>query len=293
MADKIRDKINLLKSFIFGVLTITPGTAASGKTPAADNKEALISALMFYEGCTTTAYKCAAGVCTVGIGNTKFPDGTPVAFGYEIKDKGELEKLVTAHVEKEIEPVMNTGIKRRLASREKNSLISLCYNCGAKVLENNNKRTRLAAAVETNNKNVIVQEFLKYVYITRKNKKTGKKQKVYSEGLAVRRCLELFVYFGYISESNIKDFYIGGYRGLKLSDFAKKTGSGYILKTDLATIKKIKQHCSKTPLPEEAAETAWFGGDKTVREYLNSLSFYQYDKTKSLAMNNKRNSRAM
>ena len=31
-----------------------------------------------WEGCKLTAYKCPAGVWTIGIGTTRYPDGRPV-----------------------------------------------------------------------------------------------------------------------------------------------------------------------------------------------------------------------
>ena len=40
-----------------------------------------------WEGCKLTAYKCPAGVWTIGIGTTCYPDGRPVKQGDKITDQ--------------------------------------------------------------------------------------------------------------------------------------------------------------------------------------------------------------
>lgn len=289
MAGNVKDRIRRLKTLITA-LTFIPGAgfASGGANQEAGAEKSLLTTLMFYEGCSETAYRCQAGVCTVGIGSTKLPDGSPVTDGYRIKSLNELEQLVKAHIKREIAPVMASCIKRKLQPNERNALISLCYNCGTKVLGEKGRPSALAKAVNARDNKTVMREFLKYMYITRKNSKTGRKSKVLSEGLGVRRCGELYEYLGLLSADEMRNFYIGGYRGLKLADLTRKkvvrvkTKSGvkakteYSLRMDLAAVKKFKEHCRTAPNREEAAEMAWFGGNRTVENYLNKLTYYAF-----------------
>lgn len=291
MAGNIKEKIRRLKTLLTALSFIPGAGFASGSANAqsGDGEEkSLIATLMFYEGCSETAYRCQAGVCTVGIGSTKLPDGSPVTDGYRIKSPQELEQLVKAHIKREIAPVMSSCIKRKLKPCERNALISLCYNCGTKVIGEKGRPSVLAKAVNAHDNKTVMREFLKYMYITRKNSKTGKKTKVLSEALGVRRCGELYEYLGLLSAEEMRNFYIGGYRGLKLADLTRKKVSGvktksgvkakteYSLKMDLGAVKKFREHCRTAPSWKDAAEMAWFGGDRTVQNYLDRLTYYAF-----------------
>lgn len=291
MSDKIRDKIDKLKCLIVGGVTLFSGTAATAGNASEDGKskvkamdefvvaksveqKEIIPTLLFYEGCVNEAYKCEAGVSTVGIGITKFPNGEPIPANYKIKSQQELTDLVTAHLKREIYPALKTYVKRHLDDNELVALVSLCYNCGVGVLGKNGKPSLLTQAVNSKNRNAVVSEFLKYIYITKKNKKTHKSRKVMSNSLGVRRCGELYCYLGLLSAKDMTSFYIGGQRGLDFSDFTVKLSSGkYGLRKDLGALKKFKDHCRKAPSAEECKKFKLprFGGDKTVYEYITQV----------------------
>lgn len=79
-----------------------------------------------HEGFSENAYKCPAGIWTIGYGNTKWEDGTPVKKGDTItKEKAEalLNHYLINHVRPKIADL-------QLTERQYEALESLIYNIG-------------------------------------------------------------------------------------------------------------------------------------------------------------------
>lgn len=80
-----------------------------------------------YEGCELKAYKCPAGVNTIGYGTTIYPDGKKVCMGDKITLERASECLLL-YVEQNIDPVLS-GMT--LSSNQRIALYSLIYNIGS------------------------------------------------------------------------------------------------------------------------------------------------------------------
>lgn len=79
-----------------------------------------------YEGFRATAYKCPAGVWTIGYGSTKWEDGTPVKKGDTItqeKAEGLLNDYLIRYVRPKIADL-------NLKPYQQEAIESLCYNIG-------------------------------------------------------------------------------------------------------------------------------------------------------------------
>lgn len=79
-----------------------------------------------YEGLSLKAYKCPAGIWTIGYGITKYPDGTPVKQGDEIT-QSKAEALLLDYIINQIMPhIRDLG----LTSNQEAAVCSLVYNIG-------------------------------------------------------------------------------------------------------------------------------------------------------------------
>lgn len=79
-----------------------------------------------YEGLSLKAYKCPAGVWTIGYGTTVYPDGKPVKMGDTIT-KDEATALLLDYVINQILPhIRDLG----LTSNQEAAVCSLIYNIG-------------------------------------------------------------------------------------------------------------------------------------------------------------------
>ena len=82
-----------------------------------------------FEGCKLTAYKCPAGVWTIGIGSTHYGDGTPVTKNRTLPNEGAAIALLAATIGQYEKAVNATGVE--LTQNEYDALVCLCYNIGA------------------------------------------------------------------------------------------------------------------------------------------------------------------
>ncbi len=82
-----------------------------------------------YEGLRLEAYKCPAGVWTIGYGNTTHPDGTPVKQGDMITDV-QAEAYLNDYLIRNVYPVFGK-IPYTLSMWQKEALSSLIYNWNA------------------------------------------------------------------------------------------------------------------------------------------------------------------
>ena len=81
-----------------------------------------------YEGFKPQAYKCPAGVWTIGYGTTVYPDGTPVKKGDQITQE-RAEALLIDYIIRNIKPIFDK-IPYRLTQGQEDAICSLVYNVG-------------------------------------------------------------------------------------------------------------------------------------------------------------------
>ena len=80
-----------------------------------------------YEGIRLKAYKCSAGVQTIGIGSTRYEDGSPVQAGDVLPSEAAAYKLFAntlGQYERAVSKL--SGLKQC----QFDALVSLCYNIG-------------------------------------------------------------------------------------------------------------------------------------------------------------------
>ena len=94
-----------------------------------------------YEGIRLQAYKCPAGVWTIGRGITVYPDGNPVKEG-DIITKEYADVLETDYFIKKVDPII-IGMKKNFTKRQKEALGSLIFNVGGNAF----KKSKLYTAI--------------------------------------------------------------------------------------------------------------------------------------------------
>jgi lysozyme len=138
-----------------------------------------ITLICSFEGYSSKAYKCPAGIPTIGFCTIKYPNGTPVKMGdtctnaqallwleFEVNEKSAYLNQIIGHANLE------------LNQNEYDAIVSITYNCGSGILKEG--RT-FGDAIRSKNKQKIADSFLPYCKIT----KFG--IKVTSKGLLNRR----------------------------------------------------------------------------------------------------------
>ena len=81
-----------------------------------------------FEGCRLNAYKCSAGVPTIGYGNTYYPNGDKVKMGDTItleQAKDLLDDLIVRY-----ERIVESKLKVDVKQNEFDALVSHTYNTG-------------------------------------------------------------------------------------------------------------------------------------------------------------------
>ena len=82
-----------------------------------------------FEGCKLLSYKCPAGVWTIGIGSTRYADGSPVKANQALPNEAAAIQLLTKTLAS-YEHTVNT-IGTELTQNEYDALVCLCYNIGS------------------------------------------------------------------------------------------------------------------------------------------------------------------
>lgn len=126
-----------------------------------------------YEGCRLTAYKCPAGIWTIGWGSTVYEDGKPVRQGDKITQK-RADELLDWYVKNKIK------VPAGLNKSQIEALQSLIYNIGQGAFD------------KSSLKKAIVAKDWKAVY---KNWDWVTGGGVFLKGLAKRRAEELILFF--------------------------------------------------------------------------------------------------
>lgn len=88
-----------------------------------------INLIKSFEGCKLTAYRCPAGIPTIGFGNTFYKNGNKVKLGDKITQEQADELLVNLLPRYE-QTVLN-NIKVALNQNQFDALVSFCWNCGS------------------------------------------------------------------------------------------------------------------------------------------------------------------
>ena len=88
-----------------------------------------IALIKEFEGCKLKAYKCPAGVWTIGIGSTRYANGSKVKEGDKLRDESEAGELLKATLATFTHAV-NTAIHPPMTQNEFDALVCLCYNIG-------------------------------------------------------------------------------------------------------------------------------------------------------------------
>lgn len=139
-----------------------------------------INLIKKFEGCYLKAYKCPAGVWTIGYGTIKYPDGKSVKEGEEIS-LYRAETLLTNEVEN-----FAKQIKLNVNQNQFDSLVSFCYNLGIGAFNSSTlKKKIIANPVDLS----IRDEFMKW------NKAKVKGVLTELKGLTNRRKAEADLYF--------------------------------------------------------------------------------------------------
>jgi lysozyme len=135
-----------------------------------------------FEGLRLNAYKCSAGVPTIGYGSTFYPDKSNVKMGDVLRDKEEAEVLlINTLVDFDIYVSKYTR-SVNLTQYQFDALVSFAFNCG---LGNLSKSTLLKKVLSNHNDKDIALEFAKW------NRGGGK----VLQGLVKRRQKEAELYF--------------------------------------------------------------------------------------------------
>ncbi|WP_235912553.1 glycoside hydrolase family protein [Velocimicrobium porci] len=130
-----------------------------------------INLIKQFEGCYLTAYKCPAGVWTIGYGTTGKVDGKQICSGMKI-NKQKAEQLLKKDLE-QFEKAVSAIVKVPINQNQFDALVSFSYNCGSSAL----RKSTLLRKLNQKDYKGAAEEFLKW------NKAGGK----VLAGLARRR----------------------------------------------------------------------------------------------------------
>ena len=96
-----------------------------------------------FEGCRLTAYRCSAGVWTIGYGHTGTVDGKAVASGMTIT-AAKATDLLKKDLAK-FEAAVNAYVTAPITQNMFDALVSFAYNCGAGALKGSTLLKKLNA----------------------------------------------------------------------------------------------------------------------------------------------------
>ncbi len=136
----------------------------------------LIDFIKIEEGVYLKAYKCPAGVWTIGIGSTFYEDGSKVKSG-DVIDNKRAEKLLEKYLTDVSARVIKETVKVELTQGMFEALCSFIYNVGEGAFKSSTLLKLLNKSEYTN----ASKEFLKW------NKLTKNGMKITSLGLTKRR----------------------------------------------------------------------------------------------------------
>jgi lysozyme len=111
-----------------------------------------------FEGCKLKAYKCPAGVWTIGVGSTHYSNGSKVLPNDVLISKEAALELL-ADTLKNFEETVARHVKVIITQHEFDALVSLCYNIGP---TNFNSSTLLKLLNAGEPAEVVVKQFVRW-----------------------------------------------------------------------------------------------------------------------------------
>ena len=111
-----------------------------------------------FEGCKLEAYKCPAGVWTIGVGSTLYEDGSKVQKGDYLESEDEAMDLLALTLGK-YEQSVAKAVHVPLTQNEFDALVSFTYNVGGANLASS---TLLKLLNSGESKSIVAQEFHKW-----------------------------------------------------------------------------------------------------------------------------------
>lgn len=133
--------------------------------------------IIAFEGIELKAYKCPAGVWTIGVGHTGYVDGQPVRRGMVITS-AQAERLLEKDLESVEQYLERQPFALRLKQCQFDALASFIFNVGKGAFETSTMRKKLCLGAADEE---VAAEFMRWVYGT----VSGKKEKL--AGLVHRR----------------------------------------------------------------------------------------------------------
>ena len=97
------------------------------------------------EGFSAKPYKCPAGVWTIGLGSTRYEDGTPVKPTDPPITLDRSRQIVAATLASEYEPAVQRYVQVPLTQGQYDALVDFAYNAGAQNLRTSTLLKKLNA----------------------------------------------------------------------------------------------------------------------------------------------------
>lgn len=145
-----------------------------------------LAMIVGFEGIELEAYKCPAGVWTIGVGHTGMVDGAPIRRGMRISEE-KARALLCLDLESVERYLTNQPFLKRLRQQQFDALSSFIFNIGKGAFETSTMRKKLCKGASDEE---IAEEFGRWVYGT----VNGKKERL--AGLVKRREKEREMFLG-------------------------------------------------------------------------------------------------
>jgi len=150
----------------------SPTNAPSATTPPSDMKktpkfeqtrtiragDSAYALIKKWEGFRASPYQCSAKVWTVGIGTTRYPDGSPVTERSPDVTEAQALLLLKDYVQKQIEPKLSELVGDLVNRNQYDALVSFIYNIGMPAFE----RSTMLRCIKAGMHGVAAQELLKW-----------------------------------------------------------------------------------------------------------------------------------
>lgn len=118
-----------------------------------------------FEGFSATAYKCKAGIYTIGYGSTYYEDGTLVWPTDSPISKERATEIMNYHIDNAVVPVLERTVPTwgLMGPGQKAAIISFAYNLGAHFYGGNNFKTMTKALSTKDNWKQVPSALMLYV----------------------------------------------------------------------------------------------------------------------------------
>lgn len=136
-----------------------------------------LKSIVAFEGMELNAYKCPAGVWTIGVGHTGTVDGIPISRGMMISE-AEAMALLREDIKRFERYLNRQSFVGRLTQGMFDALVSFIFNVGTGAFDSSTMRKKLCTGATRED---VAKEFRKWVYGT----VNGKKERL--PGLVKRR----------------------------------------------------------------------------------------------------------